>query len=168
MMEILATTGGVLLFILILVVMIGGLILSLFNSLGTWVIFIATFVAGLIDGFDRISWPFYVVFFMITLLSTFIDNLTMLFGAKKMGAGKWGMLGAFTGGIIGLLIGNVLGMIIGPFIGATIFEFIFAHKDLKPSLKAGFGTFIGFISAIILKFGVGVAMIVTWIYLWFR
>lgn len=154
-------------YILIAAMMLVGLGLSVFNSIGLFLIWGAMLVSGIYDGFDKVP-VWIIVFFLLTsVLSVFIDNLTVMYGAKKMGAGKWGIVGAVLGAIVGLIVGNIFGVLIGPFIGAALFEVIFEKKEFKPALKAGFGTFLGFITGVVIKFGLGVAMIVTWLYLWF-
>ncbi len=70
-----------------------------------------------------------------------LDFLCGMLGAKKFGAGKWGMIGAMVGVIVGLFFG-LPGLIIGPLVGALVFELI-AGKELRAAANASWGTFIG-------------------------
>lgn len=165
--EILEIIWSSALFIILFALMLVGLGISLINSIGTFIIWGSILIAGIIDGFDRVSIWVILLFLLITICSAFIDNLTQLVGARQMGAGKWGIVGAFLGGLIGLFAGGIVGAIIGPFIGAFLFELLFEDKDIKDAFRAGLGTFIGYVVAVALKFGVGLAMIGVWIYQWF-
>ncbi|MCB9790428.1 DUF456 domain-containing protein [Candidatus Nomurabacteria bacterium] len=151
--------GAIVLGIIGAVLAVAGMILTLANLPGVWLVFLSVVVAALVDRFEVIQPRLLVIFFFISLFVSLIDNILVPFGAKKMGAGKWGILGAVTGAVIGLFLGNLIGVIIGPFIGALIFELLIGKKSLDLALKAGFGTFIGFVSSVVLKFGLSVAMI---------
>lgn len=141
-----------------------GLILTLLDFPGIWLIYLATVILAIVTGFETISPLLLIILFFVSLLSTFIDNIVIALGAKKMGGSKWGMLGAILGGIVGLIIGNLPGLFLGPLVGATIFELVFAHKDFNQSLRAGLGSFLGVFVSIILKTVVNVAIIVFVIY----
>jgi len=91
-----------------------------------------------------------VVAVVSLLLCTGVDFLATYWGAKRFGASRWGVIGAFVGlllGIFGLLPalpfgGPLLGAIIGPLVGAIVGEFLY-RKDFKVALKAGLGIFVG-------------------------
>jgi hypothetical protein len=98
------------------------------------------------------------VFTLLTGLSFLIDYLANIYGAKKFGAGRWGIAGSILGMMIGIITGGLVGMIVGPIVGATIGELI-SGKDHRRALKAGMGTFIGFLSGTLIKFTIGLLMI---------
>lgn len=83
------------------------------------------------------------------VIITVVDNLMSIFGAKKFGAGKAGMIGSFVGLFLGLSFGPI-GIIGGPLVGAIVGELI-AGKNSNDALKAGIGTFIGFLCGTLLK-----------------
>ncbi len=139
---------------------LSGIILTILDMPGIWLIYLATVILAVVTGFEVITPLLLIILFFVSVLSTFIDNIVVALGAKKMGGSKWGMLGAILGGIIGLMVGNILGLFLGPLIGATIFEYMFAHKDLNQSFKAGVGSFIGVFVSIFLKTVVNVIIIV--------
>lgn len=137
-----------------------GLILTILNFPGIWFVYISTVILAFYSGFEEISPLLLIILFFVAILSTFIDNIVVALGAKKMGGSKWGMLGAILGGIFGFIIGNLIGFILGPLIGATLFELVFADKDLNESLRAGVGSFLGVLVSIILKTGANIVIIV--------
>jgi uncharacterized protein YqgC (DUF456 family) len=92
-----------------------------------------------------------------------LDYVANLYGAKKMGASRWGILGAFVGMLVGLFTGGVIGLVAGSFAGAILGE-ILAGKTGSQALKAGIGTFLGFLGGTLIKFVVGCAML--GIFLW--
>lgn len=136
-----------------------GVILTLLTFPGVWLVYISVFILAWMGKFLVITPTILIVLFVLSLLSTFIDNIVIALGAKKLGGSKWGMIGAIVGVIIGLMVGNLPGMFLGSIVGATAFELIFAKKDFNQSLKAGLGSFIGVLASIVLKAGFAVGMI---------
>lgn len=151
---------NILIYTILSALALAGLILTLLDFPGIWLIYLSTVILGVVTGFETVTPLLLIILFFVSLLSTFIDNVVIALGAKKMGGSKWGMLGAILGGIVGLIIGSLPGLFLGPLIGATIFEYTFAHKDLNQSFKAGIGSFLGVFVSIILKTGVNIVMIV--------
>ena len=78
---------------------------------------------------------------LITALALVMDYLATVYGAKRFGATRKGMVGAIAGGLVGLFF-NLPGILIGPFIGATLFELI-GGREYKPAMKAGLGATLG-------------------------
>jgi len=97
------------------------------------------------DYYDNLLW----IFAFVVILVTVLDYLVPVWGTKKFGGSKAGMLGAGLGVIAGLFFAPA-GLIIGPFLGAVLGEMV-AGKDNKTSLKAGFGSFAGFLTGVLLK-----------------
>lgn len=150
----------ILIYIILGILALSGIILTVFTLPGVWLVYISVFVLALMGKFEIITPLILIILFILSLLSTFIDNIVIALGAKKLGGSGWGMLGAIIGGIVGFIVGNIPGMFLGPLIGATVFELIFAHKDIKQSLKAGIGSFIGMFVSIFLKVGFTIGMII--------
>lgn len=150
----------IILYILLGIIALAGLVLTVINLPGIWLIFGATLVAGIMDKFQNLTPIILVVLFFLCLASTFADNIAAALGAKKFGGTGWGMAGAVIGGIVGIFVGGVGGIFLGPLVGAVLFEMIFAKKDMATSLKAGWGTFIGILVSMILKLGLSVGIII--------
>lgn len=147
-------------YIILALLSIAGVILTVLTLPGVWLVYLSVFILAVMDKFEIITPTILIVLFILSMLSTFIDNIVVALGAKKLGGSNWGMLGAILGGIVGLVIGNIVGMFLGPILGATLFELIFAHKDIKTSLKAGIGSFLGILFSLILKVSFTIGMIV--------
>ncbi len=151
---------NIVIYIILAIITLLGLVLTVLNFPGVWLIYIATLILAIVEGFEIISPLLLIIIFFISLLSTFVDNIALALGAKKMGGSKWGMLGAILGGVAGLIVGSFLGLFLGPLIGATLFELLFAHKDMQQSFKAGIGSFLGVFLGIFFKMVVNVLIIV--------
>jgi len=137
-----------------------GLGLTLISIPGIWLIFLSTVLVALVNGFEIITVTTLIVIFLISLASTFFDNILNLLGVKVFGGSIWGMVGAIIGGLVGLFVGGILGLILGPMIGAAVFEFTLSRKNIKDSIKSGLGTFLGLLLSILLKSVVAVGIIV--------
>jgi uncharacterized protein len=139
---------------------ITGVALTLFSLPGVWLVYIGILILALMGEFTIITPLILTILFILSLLSTFVDNIVIALGAKKLGGSKYGIIGAILGVFFGALIANIPGMFVGSFLGATLGEYIFAKKDLKKSFKAGLGSFLGVITSIVLKVGFCIGMIV--------
>ncbi len=125
---------------------------------GSPLILLGAFIYAWYTDFLVVTWGTLVILLLLTVLSQILDYLASILGAKKFGASRWGMSGAFLGGIIGLFSGGILGILIGPFIGALLLELLHG-QDLPASLKIGLGTLVGFLGGGIGKIIIALTMI---------
>lgn len=122
---------------------------------GVTLVLIGILIWAVVTQFAGMGWPLFIVLGLL-LLSSLVEALAFYWGAKKLGASRWGQIGAIVGLVVGLLGllpalpigGPILGALFGPFIGAFIGEFL--HHYQKPwgercsiALKASFGTVVG-------------------------
>ncbi len=98
-----------------------------------------------------------VIIFLLMLFSVAVDYLASMYGAKKLGASRKGIIGAVVGGIIGFLTFNPILLLIGPFAGAFIGELI-GGRDWKTSGKAGLGATLGLLGGAVGKLACALAM----------
>lgn len=125
---------------------------------GAPLVFIAALVHRLIFGetAGASTWML-VVIFLLMLFSLLFDYLASMYGAKKLGSSRYGIIGAVVGGMIGLIIFNIPGALLGPFVGAFAGEII-GGKDWKDSGKAGFGATLGLLGGAVGKLACAMAM----------
>lgn len=135
---------------------------------GLTIIWLSALVYGFLSGgFDWVAGILFVLISILWLVGTFGDNVLMGAGARKGGA-AW--LSIILGGIAGLL-GTLLfppfgGLIAAP-LTVLLLEYI-RKRDLQQAFLAVRGLAIGWGLTFILRFGMGVLMILVWlIWAWY-
>ena len=152
--------------ILFILVMLAG-VLSLIISLpGNLIVLISAIIYGLFTNFEGLSLMFYITLVILVVAGEAIEFFSGVLGAKKFGASKAGMIGSLIGGIAGGLIGAAFlfgfGAIPGVFLGAfsgAVFAELLKGKNLKESVNAGIGAFLGRTFGMIFKVLIGLSMI---------
>ncbi len=125
---------------------------------GTTIILAAAVIHRIMLGPEKsVGWRTIIVLVLLTLATYAIDILGGYFGAKYFGATKWGTFGAIVGALVGLFFG-ILGLFVGPVIGAIAGEFI-AGKRMIDAGRAGWGSLLGNLGAMLGKLVIGLAMI---------
>jgi uncharacterized protein len=125
---------------------------------GTTIILAAVVIHRVMLGPEKsVGWRTILVLVLLTLATYAIDVLAGYFGAKYLGATKWGTFGAILGAVVGLFFG-ILGLFIGPVVGAIAGEFI-AGKRMIDAGRAGWGGLLGNIGGMLAKLIIALAMI---------
>ena len=125
---------------------------------GTVIILAAAIIHRMMLGPDKsIGWSTIIVLGLLTVASYALDILAGYFGAKYFGATRWGTFGAALGALIGLFFG-LIGLFVGPVIGAITGEVI-AGKRMIDAGRAGWGSLLGNIGAMLAKLIIALAMI---------
>ncbi len=104
-----------------------------------------------------IGWRTIAVLVLLTLATYALDFVSGYFGARYFGATKWGLFGALVGALIGIFFG-IAGLFIGPVIGAVLGEFV-AGKRMIDAGRAGWGSLLGSLGAMIAKLVISLVMI---------
>lgn len=145
--------------------MVAGLIGTIVPVLpGIGLIFAGILVHAIFIGTEQIGLVTLVVFGVATILSAVFDFLASAYGASRFGASRWGAVGSIVGGIVGFLAFNFPGLVLGVFFGAAAGELGFARKDLRQSFRAGWGSVLGFLASSIIKFLLGIGMILVFLF----
>ncbi len=93
---------------------------------------------------------------VLAIIVQILDYIVPAWGTKKFGGTKYGTWGTIIGLIAGLFFLPAFGpfgiitILGGPFIGALIGEKI-AGKDTNKAMRAAFGSFVGFLTGILMK-----------------
>ena len=129
---------------------------------GAAIILAAAIIHRIMLGADKsIGWRTIIVLGLMTLATYALDVLAGYFGAKYFGATKWGTFGAIFGALVGLSFG-VIGLFVGLVIGAIIGELI-AGKRMIDAGRAGWGSLLGNIGAMVAKLIIALAMIIIFL-----
>lgn len=105
----------------------------------------------------------------MTLLSFAIDFFSTTVGAKRVGASRKAMFGAFVGTIAGLFFAPI-GLFVGPFFGALLGELWHLRRldreGLGQATKVGLATWLGMALGIALKIALAIAMLGLFVLAW--
>lgn len=132
---------------------------------GSVLVFVGIVLVAWADGFARIGFGTLAAVGALAIAAALVDNLAGAIGARKLGASKWGVLGALVGLLAGLAMGP-LGVVIGPAAGALVAEYL-VDRDFKRASKAGAGAVIGFLVGLVAKIAlafsmIGIAVLAYW------
>ena len=101
----------------------------------------------------QFSIPFLILWLVLVILVQLLDYYVPIWGIRKFGGSKRGVWGCAIGMVVGLFFGP-WGIVLGPFVGAIVGE-LSGGKQTQAAIKAGFGSFIGFLLGIVSKLVVG-------------
>lgn len=130
---------------------------------GVGLIFAGILLYALYFGIEEIGLVTLSLLGVVALLSILFDFLASAYGAARFGSTRWGVFGSVIGGIVGAVLLNIPGLVLGVFLGAAAGEMIFAKKDLHQSLRAGWGSVLGFLGGTVLKLILGIVMIIIFL-----
>jgi hypothetical protein len=148
----------VLLWLLVVVLVVVGIAGTVLPALpGVTLVFAGLLLAAWVDGFEKVGWLPLVVLGLLTALSFVVDFAATALGAKRVGATRLAVVGAFVGTVAGFFLG-LPGLILGPFVGATVGELI-SNRDLGRAGKVGLGTWVGMVFGTAAKLALAFSML---------
>lgn len=159
-----------LLYILLAVVLIGGLYINLVGAPGLWVMVLATAIYAWLTHFAYAAGRTLLTIVLLALAAEVVEFLVAGRGAKKAGASRAGIWGAiigslvggvlFTGIIVFPIVSTIFGVCLGAFMGAVVGE-VFAGSNAGQSLRVGWGAARGRLMAIFTKLAFGCAIFIV-------
>jgi uncharacterized protein YqgC (DUF456 family) len=157
--------------LLVFAALAAGLIMIPLGLPGLWVMVGAAILHRVAGRSDEMSVGFLVLIAALALAAELVEAVLGVAAARRFGASRWGMWGAFLGGIVGAvalspffpLVGTLLGAFVGAFAGAFGLE-LWKSRTFRSSWRAGLGAFVGRVAATAVKVAVGVAvvMLIVW------
>jgi uncharacterized protein YqgC (DUF456 family) len=99
---------------------------------------------------------FLIISLAVVVAVALFDYFLPIYATKKFGGTRQGV----WGGIIGLFAGLLFppwGIIIGPLLGAILGDLV-AGKQFESAMRSGFGSFVGFMAATIIKLIVSITL----------
>lgn len=111
------------------------------------------------EKFENVDSTLVIVTLVLTALGTLLDYFSGPYTAKRVGASKWGVIGAVLGGILGILILGPIGLIAGPFGGAFLGEILGGQKFNQAS-KVGLASVVGTLAGSLIKLAFALTLLV--------
>lgn len=157
--------------VLFIMVLLLCALLNLASLPGNWVmlIFVVLWaIFGPIPQGTELGVFFFVVFAGLALLGEAVELLAQIWGGKRFGSSSratfWGIIGAIAGGIlcapIMFGIGAIFGALAGAWVGSFFSERVLDDKPAKEAVIAANGALIGRFLGTVIKFGLGVTMLI--------
>jgi uncharacterized protein len=164
--------------LLLVVVLLAGLVLTLLNMPGNWLMVAATAVYAYFtppDSRAAIGWKVVVAILIMAILGEVVELVAGAAGTAKAGGSRRGVLFALTGSILGSILGIFVGLPI-PVVGSVIAALLFAGlgalagamlgemsvgKRLDASWRIGKAAFRGRLAGTLAKVAVGTAILVV-------
>ena len=117
--------------------------------------------------FAQFSGTMLLVWAVIISVVAVLDYVVPVWGTKKFGGTRSGVIGSTIGLLIGIVLLPMLGLALGPFgllgilggpfIGAWIGE-IYAGQTSDKALRAAVGSFVGFLAGTLMKIAVSMVL----------
>jgi hypothetical protein len=130
---------------------------------GPVLIFGAALLYAVVEGFQAVGWPTIVVLGVLAVVAATADIWASTAGAKMGGASFWSIVVGLLGGLVGLVVFTLPGAILGAILGVLLSEII-RVGDWRQALKAGSGWLLGWIISTVLQLGIGLIMVVIFIW----
>ena len=144
------------------IIIVAGFVASILPNLpGIPVMFGGMLLAAWVGHFEAI--PVWVIVFLglLAAFSIVFDFVASSVGAKRYGASRAAVWGAFIGTIVGLFFG-IPGIILGPFVGAVAGQ-LASGSRVEHAARVGVGTWIGLLIGTAIKLATVFMMLGTFV-----
>lgn len=156
-----ADLANTLLFVIMLVGLFGMLI-PIFP--GGFVIWLATLVFGLVNGFAGYGLWLFLLITALMIVSIVVDDIVMGTAARKAGANWWSLVFAFAGGILGTFMLPPFGGLLGAPLLLYVSEYV-RRRDRAHAWMVTRSLAVGWGWSFVARLGLGSVMIAIW-FLW--
>ncbi|PWJ60651.1 hypothetical protein CLV98_101836 [Dyadobacter jejuensis] len=112
-----------------------------------------------LSGFGTLDSTYLIAFGALALLMAVLDIYLPVWGAKRFGGTRYGSVGAVVGLVAGLFLLPGIGLLLGTFLGALVGELL-GGFPVNKAVRAAFGTFVGFMTGVVMQVMLCLAMIV--------
>ncbi|MBV8782126.1 MAG: DUF456 domain-containing protein, partial [Phycisphaerae bacterium] len=156
-------------YIILLIVLLAGFVLSVVTLPGTWLMCAALAVYAVVTrSAGVVGWKSIGLLLVLATVAEIIDTIASGAGAKKAGASRMAMIAAVIGGILGAIflsfilffpLGTIAGACIGCFVGAGVVELVI-RRDVGHSLHVGFRAAWGRLTGIVAKIAFSLTMLI--------
>src|SRR5690606_18654208 len=147
-----------LLWVLAILLIVGGLAGLVLPALPGPVLLFAGFVVGAwAEDLRYIGFETLAVLAVLAVLAYVADYVAGSVGAHRYGASRRAVIGAAIGAVVGIFFGPI-GVLLGPFAGAVVGE-LSAQKTLRDASRAGYGATLGMIIGTAAKLALGFTML---------
>jgi uncharacterized protein YqgC (DUF456 family) len=148
--------------LVVLAVMLFGLLgLAIPVLPGLVIIWVPALVYGILTGFNWLSGGLFAGMTVLMIIGNLVDNVIMGARAREQGASWLAIAVALTAGIIGSIVFPPFGGLIAALIGLFLVE-ILRLKDLRRALESTRSMAVGCGWAAVVRFGIGLVMILLW------
>ena len=150
-------------------------LLNLVTLPGNWAALALTVVWAVFMPGNHLGILFFCMAVGLAVLGELVEFAAQIWGAKTYGSSKAstiaGIIGAIAGAIAGapfmLGLGAVCGALFGAWAGCYLAERLIGRQPPELAFRAAQGAFVGKFLGMVIKFGIGVAIIaVTAAYVW--
>jgi uncharacterized protein len=148
--------------IILVVMLVGlfGLVVPVFP--GITVIWLAALGYGVWSGFSTLGIWLFAGITLLMVAGTLIDNVLIGAGAVQGGSSMGSMWAGIGAGLLGTLIFPPFGGLIAAPLTVLLLEYR-RHRDWNKAVKALRGMAVGWGTAFVVRFGLGVLMIILWV-----
>ena len=142
-------------------------LLNLITLPGNWAMAALVTAWALLVPDNSLDVTFFIFFIGLAVLGEVVEFGAQLWGAKRYGSSKISTIAGILGTIIGAVfgapflfgLGAVFGALLGAWAGCLLAEVLIRRQPYALALRAAQGAFVGRFLGMVIKFGLGMAML---------